>query len=236
VTSLTAAQVVRRSALEAIHLALGARWIDEQVRWPAGYAAVDSSAETEALTGAAGLAEIGPLDEWLLRGPGALAAAARLMTGGPAPTVGRWLAADAPGRPIGLWVLGPDEVLLVTPVAGSALAVLAADLASDDLSVVEMTGARTTLRLAGPAAPTILAELCPVDTTPATMAPGDLLQAPLAGVRAFIARQDAGAQPGYTMMIARDEAAYAWDAIRHIGAPHGLIPVGPAGVAPEVTR
>ena len=49
-------------------------------------------------------------------------------------------------------------------------------------------------------------------------------------------RQDAGAQPGYTMMIARDEAAYAWDAIRHIGAAHGLIPVGPAAVAPGGAR
>ena len=54
-----------------------------------------------------------------------------------------------------------------------------------------MTGARTSLRLAGPTAPAILAELCPDDTTPATMAPADLVQAPLAGVRAFIARQDA---------------------------------------------
>mgnify|MGYP001462526129 CR=1 FL=1 len=68
------------------------------------------------------------------------------------------------------------------------------------------------------------------------MAPADLLQAPLAGVRAFVAREDAGAQPGYTIMIARDEAAYVWDAICHVGASHGLIPVGPAAVAPEVTR
>ena len=235
-TSPTAAQVVRRSALEAIHLALGARWVDEHVRWPAGYAAVDSSAEAEALTAAAGLAEIGPLDEWLLRGPGALAAVARLKTGGPAPAVGRLLASHVPGQPVGLWVLGPDEVLLVAPVAGSTLAALAAELASDDLSVIEMTGAWTTLRLAGPAAPAILAELCPVDTTPETMAPADLLQAPLAGVRAFIARQDAGARCGYTMMIARDEAAYVWDAIRHIGAPHGLTPVGPAAIAPGGPR
>jgi glycine cleavage system aminomethyltransferase T len=68
------------------------------------------------------------------------------------------------------------------------------------------------------------------------MAPADLVQAPLAGVRAFIARQDAGAQPGYTIMVARDEAAYVWDAIRHVGASYGLTPVGPAAVAREGTR
>ena len=236
-TSPTAAQVVRRSALEAIHLALGARWVHEHVRWPSGYGAVDPSAEAEAeaLTAAAGLAEIGPLDEWLLRGPGALAAVARMTSGGPPPTVGRVLAANGAGQPVAVWLIGPDEILLVAPVGGSALAALASELASEDLSVIEMTGARTTLRMAGSAAPAILAELCPADTTPARMAPADLFQAPLAGVRAFIARQDAGDQPGYTMMIARDEAAYVWDAIRHVGAAHGLTPVGPAAVAPGGT-
>jgi heterotetrameric sarcosine oxidase gamma subunit len=236
VTSLTAAQVVRRSAIEAIHVALGARWVDEHVRWAVGYGAVDPAAEMSAVARAAGLAEIGPLDEWLLRGPGALAAAARLTTDGTTPAIGRVVAADLLGQPVAVWLLGPDEVLLLAPVGGSALAAFATELASDDVSVIEMTGARTTLRLAGPAAPAILAELCPVDTTPTTMARADLLQAPLAGVRAFIARQDVGAQPGYTIMIARDEAAYAWDAIRHVGGPHGLTAVGPAAVAPEGSR
>jgi sarcosine oxidase subunit gamma len=236
VTSLTAAQVVRRSAIEAIHVALGARWVDEHVRWAVGYGAVDPAAEMSAVARAAGLAEIGPLDEWLLRGPGALAAMARLTMGGPAPTVGRVVAADLLGQPVAVWLFGPDEVLLVAPVGGSGLATFATELASDNVSVIEMTGARTTLRLAGPSAPAILAELCPADTTPATMAPADLLQAPLAAVRAFIARQDAGVQPGYTIMIARDEAAYVWDAIRHVGASHGLTPVGPAAVASEGTR
>lgn len=235
-TSLTEVQVVRRSALEAAHLALGARWVAEHIHWPEGYGADDAAASMVAVAGGAGLAEIGPLDELLLRGPGALAAAAGLATGGPAATIGRAVAADLRGEPGDAWLLGPDEVLLLAPIGGSALATLAGELASDDVSAIEMSGARTSLRLAGPAAPGILAELCPVDTTPVTMAPADLVQAPLAGVRAFIARQDAGSHPGYTIMVARDEAAYVWDAIRHVGARHGLTAVGPAAVVPEGTR
>ena len=74
--------------------------------------------EASAVAGGAGLAEIGPLDELLLRGPGALAAAARLATGHPAATIGRAVAADLRGEPGAAWLLGPDEVLLLAPVGG----------------------------------------------------------------------------------------------------------------------
>jgi len=235
VTASSAARAVRRSALETSHVALGARWVAEDVHWPGGYgpagAAAVSAAEASVLR-YAGLAEIGPLDELLLRGPGALAAAAGLVAGNGDAIVGHAVAADLRGEAGSAWLLGPDEVLLLAPVGGSGLAALAAELAADDVSAIEMTGARTSLRLAGPAAPTILSELCPVDTTPATMAPGDLVQAPLAGVRAFIARQDSSDHPGYTIMVARDEAAYVWDALCHIGTAHGLTAVGPAAIAP----
>jgi sarcosine oxidase subunit gamma len=231
--SVSAAPVLRRSALEAEHAALGARWVAEDVHWPTGYGASDDATQTSAVAGAAGLAEIGPLDELLLRGPDAGAGAARLFTGDRTSIVGRAAAVDLRGEPVAAWFLGPDEVLVLAPVGGSALAQLAGEMASDGVSAIDMTGARTSLRLAGPAAPAILAELCPEDTTPAGLAATGLIQAPLAGVRAFIVRQDAGAHPGYTIMVARDEAAYVWDAIRQVGAAHGLVPVGPSAVAPE---
>ncbi|MBF8289512.1 MAG: sarcosine oxidase subunit gamma [Chloroflexi bacterium] len=238
-TSQSATLVTRRSAIEAEHIELGARWLADDIHWPAGYGEAVATATGAAVALGAGLAEIGPLDELLLRGPGALAAAATHATGGAGggatggatTTVGRAVAADLLGEPGAIWLLGPDEVLLLAPSGGSALRTLASDLATDDVSAIEMTGSRTSLRLAGPAAPAILSELCPANTTPAAMAQGDLVQAPLGGVRAFIARQDAGAQPGYTIMVARDEAAYVWEILRRVGAPHGLAPVGPAAVS-----
>lgn len=225
---------VRRSAIASAHEALGARWVSDTVHWPTGYGA-DGRSEAAAVEAGAGLAEIGPFAEWLVRGPGAVAAVRGLIPGLDAtdPT-GRIVdvgASGSSGASVIAWMLGPDEVLLVGPVEGGQLAATAAGLASEQVSVIEMTGARTTLRLAGPAAPAVLAELCAADTTPATLSPGALVQASMGGVRAFIARADAGAQPGYTIMIARDEARYLWDAIVKIGAAHGLAPVGPAAVA-----
>jgi aminomethyltransferase len=229
------AVVVRRSALEATHAALGARWIADDIRWPVVYIADDmgEGAAMTAATLAAGLAEVGPFDELLLRGPAALDVAARLANTGSVASVGRVVPVDLGGEMGEAWCLGPDEILLLARGGGTAIAALAVELASDAVSAIEMSGARTILRVAGPAAPAILAELCPADTTPLTMAGGALIQAPLAAVRAFIARQDSGGNPGYTIMVARDEAAYVWDGIVRIGAAHGLVPVGPAAVAPD---
>lgn len=230
---LTHAPVIRRSALEAQHLALDARWIADDVHWPAGYGAGNDTMEQSALARGAGLAEIGPIDELLLRGLGARSTVGRSLMGGATPTTGRAVAVEIRGELGEVWLLAADEVLILAPVGGTALAAVAIEVASDDISAIEMTGARTSLRLAGPTAPAILAELCPDDTTPTSLVQGSLIQAPLAGVRAFIARQDAGAQPGYTIMIARDEAAYVWDVLCHIGEAHGLVPVGPAALTPE---
>ena len=226
----TAGAVVRRSALEARHAALGARWIGDDVRWPAGY---------DPQTGGPGagvlLAEIGPLEEWLLRGPGALAVAAKLAEGPPGTdAVGRVLAIPSVAG-AEAWVLGPDEVLLVAPIGRSDFATIAAACASADVSAIEMTGARTTVSVVGTAAPDVLAELCPADTRPASFPEGRLMQASVVAVRAFVARRDVRGAPGYTLMVARDEAAYVWDAIRHVGAPHGLGVVGPVALTGDAS-
>lgn len=219
--------VVRRSALDARHEALGATFASDAERWPVHYG--DPAAERTAVEGGAGLAELGPNGEVLLRGPGVADLTARLSAGADLsrPAVVR---ASLSGTIGAAWCLGPDEVLLIGP-AGPWTDELATHLGGADTSAIEMTGARTALRLAGPAAPAIMAELCPADTTPATLTEGQLLQAPLAGPRAFIVRQDGvGGLPGYTFLVARDEAAYVWDATLAIGAAHGLVPVGPAAV------
>lgn len=221
------AAVVRRSALDARHEALGATFASDTERWPTRYG--DPAAERAAVEAAAGLAELGPFGEVLLRGPGAADLTARLTANAvpDGPAVVRATLGSSAGE---AWYLAPDEVLLLS-LAGAWTEELATHLGGADASAIEMTGARTALRLAGPAAPAIMAELCPADTTPATLAEGQLLQAPFAGPRAFIVRRDsAGGLPGYTFLVARDEAAYVWDATVAVGAAHGLVPVGPAAV------
>jgi heterotetrameric sarcosine oxidase gamma subunit len=219
--------VVRRSALDARHEALGATFASATERWPLHYG--DPTGERAAVEAGAGVAELGPYGEVLLRGPGAADLTARL-TAGAVPDRPAVVRATLGGAVGSAWCLGPDEVLLVGP-AGSWSEELATHLGGADASAIEMTGARTALRLVGPAAPAIMAELCPADTTPATLAQGQVIQAPLAGPRAFIVRHDGpGGLPGYTFLVARDEAAYVWDATLAIGDGHGLVPVGPAAV------
>lgn len=216
--------VIRRSALESRHAALGAAFVSDEVRWPVRYA--DAEDEARALRSGAGLAELGPFEELLLRGPGVVATAASVV-GTALPERPGVVAEAALEGPAGsAWSLGLDELLLLGPIGGWVRP-LAQRLADAEVSTIEMTGARTVLRLAGPAATAILEELCPVDTSPGSMAEGDLIQAPLAGPRAFITRRDVAGQIGYTILVARDEAAYVWDSIMHIGAGHGLVPVGP---------
>ena len=206
-----AAPPVRRSALEAEHARLGARWVADDARWPADYG--DPAAEAAAAVRTVGLAELGPLDVLLVRGPKAAAA------------VG---AADLDA---GVWVLGRDEVLLLYRPAGEAQRSSEEALVGADVSLVEMSSASTVLRLAGPGAPALLAELSPMPLGPDELADGAIAQGPLVNVRAVVRRHDAATGPGYTMLVAREDAHYAWHAIAELGEGHGLAFVGPAAVA-----
>jgi heterotetrameric sarcosine oxidase gamma subunit len=190
---------VRRSALEARHAALGASWISDSVRWPATYG--DPDADRAVVVAAAGLAEIGPLDIYLVRGPGAAdrRRAGRYET----------------------WLLAPDEVLVLGGQPAD----------SDGLVIVDVSSAWTALRVGGPATTAILEEACPVDLS----GPG-IAQAPVANVRVIVRRT--GPRSTCTLLVARDEAEYLWDALLAIGEHHGLRPVGPAALtiapAPEL--
>ena len=206
-----AAPPVRRSALEAEHARLGARWVADDARWPADYG--DPTAEAATAARAVGLAELGPLDALLVRGPKAAAA------------VG---AADLDA---GVWVLGPDEVLLLYRPAGDAQRTIEEALAGADVSLVEMSSAWTALRLAGPGAPALLTELSPMPLGPGDLPDGAIAQGPLVNVRAIVRRHDAAFGPGYTILAAREDAHYAWHAIAALGEGHGLAFVGPAAVA-----
>ena len=208
--ALPVAPPVRRSALEAEHARLGARWVADDARWPADYG--DPAAEAAAAARTVGLAELGPLDTLLVRGPGAAVAI-------------RAASLDA-----GVWVLGPDEVLLLYRPAGDAQRSIEDALAGADVSLVDMSSAWTVLRLAGPGAPALLAELSPMPLGPDELADGAIAQGPLVNVRAVVRRHDAATGPGYTILVAREDAHYSWHTIFELGEGHGLRPVGPAAV------
>jgi glycine cleavage system aminomethyltransferase T len=66
---------------------------------------------------------------------------------------------------------------------------------------------------------------------PAELADGSIAQGPLVNVRAIVRRHDAPVGPGYTILVAREDAHYAWHAIVELGEELGLRPAGAAAVA-----
>jgi heterotetrameric sarcosine oxidase gamma subunit len=218
------APAVRRSPLETVHAALGARWFSDLERFAINYGSADS--ERAAVLAQGGLAELGPT--WKLSAtsgratPSLEAAGLRVVLG----------SVHVQGG-VEVWGLAPDEVLVV---AANEDAQLRLQIQAGGAAVTDMSSAWTSLRLAGPAVPSILAEACAVDLTPTSLAEGEIVQAMVANVRAILTRRDlhdagdAPPMPGFTLLVARDEAEYLWGALLQLGRGHGLVPVGALAV------
>src|SRR5688572_10188213 len=153
---------IRRSALEAVHARLGARWRSEQERWPVSYGDVEG--ESRALHNGIALAEPGPYDKLIVRGASIIADL-------------RWL--GFPARPgdltparsldgVNAWTLAADEAVIVRIGAASpaatttapaavgpegSLSEIAGKLRSAGLWVVDVSSAYTIFRLVGPNLP-----------------------------------------------------------------------------------
>ena len=216
---------IRRSPLESVHAALGARWIDETARWPASYG--DAEAERRSRwPRTAGLADIGPVDKVMVRGAKADTAlrAARIT-----PIAGSVTAGVAG---VQAWRLGEDEVLLLAPAStgpdkAAGMSELAGRLRAGGAAVTDLGSGLSVLRLIGPAvgrgswsvpAPwTSRREPSPTDAS-------SRRPSPVCG--SIVARQDHPDALGYTLLVPRDLAEYLWDALLELGSDLGLVPVG----------
>ena len=89
------------------------------------------------------------------------------------------------GDAAALW-MAPDEVLILVPEAGAAMAAMAPALAGVHHLMADVTDARALFRIAGPRARETLAKLCPVDLHPAAFGPGDVRRTRAAQVAAAI--------------------------------------------------
>jgi heterotetrameric sarcosine oxidase gamma subunit len=211
---------IRRSALEAVHTTLGARWTSDVERWPLDYGSAD--AERARTLSHGGLAELGPIDKLLVASP---AAGASLAAAGLPFEAGRLTESGD----VQVWGLALDEAIVLAPRA-------------EDLSSRIGAGAHTTdvssgwscLRLAGPAVPRVLEAACAVDLGSGAVGEGELVQAAMANVRVILARRDlhvsvegdTRSHPGVTLLVARDMAEYLWGALLQLGREEGLTAVG----------
>ena len=60
------------------------------------------------------------------------------------------------------------------------------------------------------------ASACAADLSERAVADRAIVQAPLANVRVVLARTDLDGLPAFTILVARDEARYLWDALRDL--------------------
>lgn len=113
------------------------------------------------------------------------------------------------GRTI-LW-LGPDEWLIVTPpdTQGAVLDALAEALTGRHVSVVDVTDARTTIRLHGAHSRDVLAKGCPLDLHPRAFGAGRCAQTLIAKADVLIHQLDD--EPAYDIYVLCSFSRYLWD-------------------------
>jgi heterotetrameric sarcosine oxidase gamma subunit len=218
---------IRRSPLELDHARLGARWTSPETLWPIDYG--DGPRELQAAIANAGLAEIGPVAKVEVRG----IAAGRLIedAGGSMRTGAVAGRTDKGEREV--WGVAPDHALVMYAKPEELMRAAPAGPGRPGVAVIDVSSAFTLLRLVGPNARLVLAELCPLDLDPAVFTDRRLALTPVANVRVALARFDWRGVPSYTIAVARDYARYLWNALVQAGRPHGLGAVG-AGSIGEV--
>lgn len=113
-----------------------------------------------------------------------------------------------------LWA-GPDEWILVTP-PGDELTVekrLHAAIDGTDAAVIDVTDARTVIRLRGPRAREVIAKGCPLDLHPRAFRAGQVAQSVLAGTSIMlhqVADDGDGSGPAYDLYVPRSFADHLW--------------------------
>lgn len=156
------------------------------------------------------LADAGPVGMITIRGDfgdDAFAAAVLAETGVAVPEPRRF--AETPDGGLG-W-MSPDELLWVLPyeAAPDAAARLSAALGASHHMVVNVSDARTVLRISGAGARELIAKGAPVDMSPAAFAPGDFRRSHIGQLAAaFWLGAD---ERTFTVVCFRSAGAYLFD-------------------------
>lgn len=216
---------VRRSAMAGLAARLGATWLDEATHWAADYG--DVSAEIAAASGACVVADWGPTDKLAVKGPNGRRVLGDLGIGA---ALGEVSSGRLDNVALRSWALAPDETLLIlaadgTPT-GAAAATVTATVEAAGATVTNLSSGLAGMRVVGPAARDLLIEVCALDLDADRFADGRIAMAPIANVRVTLSRHDVGGQVAFELLVARDQAAYLFEALLHAGGVHGAIPAG----------
>lgn len=221
------ARPIRRSPVASVAARLGANWVDDVTHWPADYG--DVSGEIDAATSAVVVADWGPTEKLAVKSANGRRVLDGLGIGAP---LGETAAQALVGTSLRSWALAPDETLLI--LAASATSAGSGPAAEAVIAAVEAAGAIVTnlssglagMRVVGPAARELLIEICAVDLTADRFADGRIAMAPMGNVRVTFARRDIGSVPAFELLVARDQAAYLFESLLHVGAVHRVRAAG----------
>jgi sarcosine oxidase subunit gamma len=150
------------------------------------------------------------------------AAPALAALGLPVPGVRRVVRA---GDRAALW-MAPDEVLILAPDAGAAMAAMAPALAGAHHLMADVTDARAMFRITGPRARETLAKLCPVDLHPDAFRPGDVRRTRAAQVAAAIWAEG---DEDFRLVAFRSVADYVAGLLAVSADPAGAVGLFPRG-------
>jgi aminomethyltransferase len=222
----------RRTALDAVHRALGATMTDF-AGWDMPLRYASEREEHQAVRTRAGLFDLSHMGEIAVTGPQAGELLDHALVG--------HLSALAVGRARYTMICAPDggilddlivyrtgeQEFLVVANASNAQTVLdtvAVRAAGFDAEVRDDREAFALLAVQGPQAPAILASLTDADLDALKYYAG--LPGTVAGVPAMIARTGYTGEDGFELFVAPEDAEKLWQALTEAGAPHGLVPCG----------
>jgi sarcosine oxidase, subunit alpha len=234
----------RQTPLHSCHLALNAHWMQAgQWQRPDYYqqGRLDRITcirrEVEAVRTRVGLIDVGTLGKLEIRGPQAAEFLERVYTGRYANLkVGMTryaLMLDEAGVIIDDGVIGrvqPNQFYFTTTTTGAAAIYRELSRLNTiwqmDCGLVNLTGARAAVNLAGPQARLVLAQLTDLDLSAQAFPYLGLRQAKVAGISALLMRVGFVGEWGYEIHVAADRAVALWDALLSAGAEFGIQPFG----------
>ncbi len=200
------------SALYRTHLALGARWV-EQEGWRLPESFTDLEVEAERVRQGVGFQDVSAIGKLDLKGR----------------DIERLLAGFAP-QDLSVLRLTPDRALLLTaPGRQGQVAEILLQVMSQTpccAHVTDLTSALSAFALVGPKAQEVLAKLTSLDLRPHAFPNGACAQGALAKVHAIIHREDWGRLPAYRLLLEREHGEYGWEVIRTAGESLGLVSFG----------
>lgn len=235
---------IRQTPLHSRHAALNAKWMPvglwqrpEYYQQPGKTRLECIHAEVEAVRQRVGLIDVGTLGKLEVRGVNAAAFLERVYTGRftnqKVGTTRYAVMLDETGIVIDDGVvarLDTDHFYFTTTTSNAAT--IYRELSRLNLQwqmhcgLINLTGARAAVNLAGADAPRILAQLTDCDLSAAAFPYLAVREATVAGIPAVLMRVGFVGEWGYEIHVAAESAPALWDALMKVGAAYGIQPFG----------